>query len=128
MKRKLLFIPVLLLVSVTFYTCCKAGMGGDATLVINVLSDSKNPLYGTTVYIKYGQSTAPASINKFDDHIVAGNNTNTVTFAKLKCGTYYLFATGFDSVLNTQLSGGSPLSITHGHRKKTTNTNMYISP
>jgi hypothetical protein len=128
MKRKLLFIPVLLLIAFSFYTCCKAGLGGKATLTVSVYSDSKNPIKGAVVYIKYGQSKPPANINSFDNKITAPANGNTVSFTNLGCGTYYLFATGYDSVLASPISGGSPLTITHSARAKTTTTNIYITP
>jgi hypothetical protein len=129
MMRKLFFILTLVIIALTNYTCCKAGMGGKASITISVLSDSKNPVYGTVVYIKYGQSTAPVNgITGFDNHITASSNSNTVKFSNLNCGTYYIYATGYDSVLASPLSGGSPLSITHHNRAKAVTTNMYITP
>jgi hypothetical protein len=129
MMRKLLFVLMLVMVALTNYTCCKAGMGGKASITISVLSDSKNPIYGAIVYIKYGQSTPPNNgITGFDNHINTNNHSNTVTFSGLNCGTYYIYATGYDSVLASPLSGGSPLSITHHNRAKAVTTNMYITP
>ena len=127
MKRTLIFIPALLFIAASFYTCCKAGLGGKATITVSVYSDSKNPIYGAMVYIKYGQSKPPANINSFDNQIKAGAAGNTVTFSGLGCGTYYLFATGYDSVLASPISGGSPISILHSARNKTMTTNMYIT-
>lgn len=126
--KKLMFLSLLAVMAVIlFYGCCKAGKGGNATLNVSVLSDSKNPIYGTTVYIKYGQSTAPANINGFDAKLQPSAGSNTVSFTSLKCGTYYLYATGYDSVLKSPVAGGAPLSILHKDRNKTTSTNMYIS-
>lgn len=92
------------------------------------MSDSKNPIYGATVYIKYGQSKPPPSINDFDKYIETSATSNTVTFSGLKCGNYYLFAKGYDSVLASPLSGGAPISILKKNRNKALNTNMYITP
>ncbi len=109
-------------------SCCKAGKDGKAAITIHVFSDSKNPVYGADVYIKYGQSKAPGSINDFDEHVQTGPGTNVVTFSNLQCGTYYLFAKGYDSLLASPLSGGAPISILRKKRNKGLNTNMYIRP
>lgn len=103
-------------------------MGGKASINISVLSDSKNPIYGAMVYIKYGQSKPPGNISGFDAKIQCPANGNSVSFTGLNCGTYYLFATGYDSVLNSPISGGSPISILHKNRNKAMTTNMYITP
>ena len=128
MKNKILLLSLFGLVTLSWFGCCKAGQGGNVDLTINVSSDSKNPIYNAVVYIKYGQSKPPANISGFDGKIQAPANSNTITFKGLKCGTYYLYASGYDSVLASPLSGGSPLSVLHKNRNKAMSTNMYIRP
>jgi hypothetical protein len=125
--RAIVWLSFLICLAFMWQSCCKAGKGGNATLHVSVLSDSKNPIYNTIVYLKYGQSTPPASVTGFDAKIQPPAGSNTVSFTGLKCGTYYLYASGYDSTLKSPVSGGAPLSILHKDRNKTTSTNMYIS-
>jgi hypothetical protein len=128
MKQKIVFFFGLLALAAVFNSCCKSGLGGNATVICHVIdANTGKNLNNTIVYIYYGSSKPPASISKFDDSKNTGLNNNTVTFTGLKCGTYYLYAAGYDSTVSLPLKGGGPFSLLHSNRNKTVNTTISVS-
>jgi len=128
MKRKLIFIFLLAGLVIALYSCCKAGTGGNATLVCHVVNVNTGAnANNTTVYIYYGSSKPPASISKFDASKKTAVNGNTVTFTGMKCGTYYLYAVGYDSLAAIPLKGGGPYSLLYSNRNKSENATISIS-
>jgi hypothetical protein len=111
-----------------FYGCCKAGTGGNATVVCHVTDvNTGKAVTNATVYIYYGSSTPPANVSKFDASKLTGTKNSTVTFAGLKCGTYYLYATAYDSLIHTQIQGGGPYSLKHSNRNKSGDAYISVS-
>jgi len=107
--------------------CCKAGTGGNATVTCNAMLNGK-PVKGVTIYIEYGSSKAPNSgIGGFDAHKTADPTSNSVTFTGLKCGTYYFYALGYDSIVGVPVSGGGPFSLLHKDRNKSQSNTMNVS-
>ena len=45
----------------------------------------------------------------------------------MKCGTYFLYAIGYDSVATLPLKGGGPYSLLHANRNKTENATISVS-
>lgn len=128
MKRILFFLAPLIILGGILYSCCKAGTGGKASIVCRVYNTTTGGNgNNSTVYIYYGSSKPPASLDKFDAHKSTGLNSNTVTFTNMKCGTYYLYATGYDSIVSLPLKGGGPFSLTHSNRNKTENATISVS-
>lgn len=108
--------------------CCKAGSGGNATVNVSVYDANSHPIQNVTVYVKYGQSTAPsATTSGYDDHKQSSGYGNTVSFTGLKCGTYYFYAIGYDSAVKLPITGGGPYSLKHSNRNKTERASLSIS-
>jgi len=131
MKAKFIFIAFIGFLIASICSCTKAGTGGNATIVCKVYNtDNGNaPVNGATVYVKYGQSTAPSANNTgYDDHKVADANTNSVTFTGLKEGTYYFYAEGNvgTAAAPQPVSGGGPFSLTHANRNGTSNATIAV--
>ncbi|MFI5141894.1 MAG: hypothetical protein ACHQII_06015 [Bacteroidia bacterium] len=131
MKVKYIFIACVGFLITNICSCTKAGTGGNATVVCKVYNVDNNsaPVNGVTVYVKYGQSTAPSANNTgYDDHKVAAANSNSVTFTGLKQGTYYFYAEGNagTAAAPQPVSGGNPFSLTHANRNGTSTANVSV--
>jgi hypothetical protein len=127
MKRFILLVAFAGIIGV-FYSCCKAGTGGNATVICHVVNANTGaPVNNVTVYVAYGTSKAPATLDKFNDHKPTGTNGSTATFSNLKCGTYFLYAVGYDSAVSLPIKGGGPYSLLHANRNKTENATISIS-
>ncbi len=117
----------LAIISVLLTACCKAGIGGNANLVCTV-KNAGNLVKGVTVYLAYNTSKPPnKGINGFDTHKTADANGSSVSFVGLKCGTYYIYATGFDSTALLSVQGGVPYSLLYKNRSKTGNITLNIT-
>jgi hypothetical protein len=129
MKTKILFATIIAFVIIIISSCTKAGTGGNATVVCNVSNGINNDkLSNITVYIKYGQSTAPSqNTSGYDDQKQAVGTK--ATFTGLKEGTYYFLITAYDSAVSksSQLSGSGPFSLTHANRNGTSTANFSVS-
>jgi len=110
-------------------SCTKAGTGGNATVVCNVSNGINNDkLSNITVYIKYGQSTAPSqNTTGYDDQKQAVGTK--ATFTGLKQGTYYFLVIAYDSAVSktAQMSTSGPFSLTHANRNGTSTANFAVS-
>jgi hypothetical protein len=128
MKQKLVFLLVSGFIAGLFYSCCKGGTGGKATIVCHVVNANTGAAVNNAiVYVYYGSSTPPPSISKFDANKNTPVNGNSVTFSGLKCGSYYLYATAYDSAVSLPLHGGGPYSLLHSNRNKTGNATISVS-
>jgi hypothetical protein len=129
MKTKIIFLALTTLAIAALESCTKAGTGGNATVICNVSNGINNDkLSNITVYIKYGQSTAPSqNTSGYDDHKQAVGTK--ATFTGLKQGTYYFLITAYDSAVSktSQLSGSGPFSLTHANRNGTSTANFSVS-
>ncbi|MGZ3894637.1 MAG: hypothetical protein ACXVPN_03610 [Bacteroidia bacterium] len=128
MRKNMTLVTLSGLIAITFYGCCKAGTGGKATIVCNVINtNTGTAVTNATVYVLYGSSKPPASIDKFSDHKSTGIYSSTATFSGMKCGTYYLYATGYDSAVSLPLKGGGPYSLQHSKRNQTGSATISVS-
>jgi hypothetical protein len=102
------------------YSCkkkdnCKGGTGGNLTIVAFPQHHGKTiqnlPAYLDTVYIKYNAQDSPgADLSSYDDYFVGEAGEDHVHLTGLKCGSYYIFATGYDSSIGKRVFGGIPYS------------------
>ncbi len=66
-----------------------------------------------TVYIRYGVTEFPgADPSAYDDSMIASSTDGHYHFENLSKGSYYLYATGFDSSVVDSVFGGVPVEIT----------------
>jgi hypothetical protein len=92
---------------------CDAGTGGDLTLVAFLQHHTK-PIFGSvdyadTVFVKFDSLDAPAN-NVYDTFYVGHAGEDHVHLTGLKCGSYYLFAAGYDTSIHQRVVGGIPFS------------------
>src|SRR5438105_7888683 len=113
MKTKIIFsvsISVLTILSMSIFSCkdkCKdvAGTGGSFTIVafpkhhsVPIISESL-PGYPDSAFVKFSPAsdfvttTNPADYNLV---LVADSGEDHVHIENLKCGSYYIFMTGWD--------------------------------
>ena len=105
--------------------CRKEGIDGDAALKVELHHHSRNiyscciPNYHDSIFIKFGAKEIPADPTRdYDALFVGDSGTCVVSCTNLKWGYYSVFATGWDTVMNTRVSGGMTTKISHSERKK----------
>ncbi len=91
---------------------CMAGSGGNLTLVvklehhtINIPNDSLRP---DTVWVKYNASDWANAPQGYDLQVVGDFPEDHVHVEGLKCGQYYLYASGWDTSISQVVKGGIP--------------------
>ena len=96
---------------------CVAGSGGNVEIVTFAIhngdtlinSDQKQD----TAYIHYGSTTSPGTDPAvYDDYFVSEAGEDHIHMNNLKCGSYYIYRTGFDSVSQTRYTGGMGVEVT----------------
>ncbi len=114
------YTPIIIILCIvgTFITCkkdkCPSGTGGNLTLKLKTMHHS-NYIKGCIVKIKFGTQDFPGESAAFDLTQQAGTNDSIVIVTGLKCGDYYIYATGADSTLTSTdktVKGGIPYSTT----------------
>jgi hypothetical protein len=89
---------------------CTAGPGGNLTMVVFPQHHGKaivsKSSYPDTVYLKFGATEYPGNLSSFDKFYVGEAGEDHVHISGLKCGQYYIYATGFDST--ERVTGGIP--------------------
>ena len=115
-KNSLKVVALLLIAgSVLFYSCkdkCKAGSGGNLTFVLSPKHHVK-AIPGCTVRIKFNAKEFPGANGSYEINTQAAPGENSVTVSGLKCGDYYIYATGIDTSLSgpdQSVKGGIPYS------------------
>ncbi|MBK9733041.1 MAG: hypothetical protein IPO83_17450 [Chitinophagaceae bacterium] len=114
MKKLIILFSAILIAAVTFYSCTKAGLGGEATIAAFPKHHEK-PIPNTTLYIKYDAKDFPGTdVSVYDDAKIAiaemGEDPH-VHFENLQKGNYYIYGVGFDSAINQIVTGGIPVEI-----------------
>lgn len=97
---------------------CKAGTGGNVTLVAKpqhhgatILSTTAHP---DTAYLKFDTQEFPGSNPADYDLVVVGEDgEDHVHIEGLKCGDYYIYMTGFDTTISQRVAGGIPYSFSN---------------
>ena len=129
-KMKQLFVA--LCTALVISSCCKEGTNGDATLVVFAKRNGtiiKNHVgYPDTVYVKFNTKDLPGThVEDFDTYFVGETGEDHVHCEKLKCGDYFLFVAGFDSSINSRVTGGLHIKIKHKERKNEIDTDVDVS-
>jgi hypothetical protein len=92
---------------------CVAGHGGKVTFVVFPEHHGK-PIFSHTnyldsVYVKYNSTEYPATgLKGFDTVFVGEVGEEHVHLVGMKCGQYYLYATGLDTTIHMRVKGGIP--------------------
>ncbi len=118
-KQHMKQVATFIAISALFFACKTkdkdvAGKGGSATIsVFPQHHEVAKNLTAFKAYIKYGTKDAPTS-GLYDDSMVLVNHDSLVSgsFAGLKNGDYYLYASGYDTSVNSNLHGGLPYTVT----------------
>lgn len=115
MKHILILFSGILVLTVSFSACNKAGLGGEAS-ILAFPKHHDDPIPNATIYIKYDAKEFPGTdVSVYDDADVASVHPGEdphVHFDNLNKGNYYLYGIGFDSSINQIVTGGIPLEIT----------------
>lgn len=128
--KKLIF-PFLGSLVLVISSCCKAGDGGDASLVVylkhhgKIIENKKS--YPDTVMVKYRSDEYPGSNPSVYDAIFVGREgENFVRINGLKCGNYFLFGAGMDSAGPYRVFGGQALEIKYSERKQEITVDLAV--
>jgi hypothetical protein len=93
---------------------CTAGTGGNLTIVASpkhhAIPIPNKAGYLDTVYLKFNTQEMPATLADYDTLFVGEAGESHVHLEGLKCGSYYIFATGYDTTINARVRGGIPYS------------------
>jgi len=119
MKTSLAFFAVMFLMCLYLFSCnrkdddCTAGTGGDLTLVVYPQHHGKTisnlPGYPDTVFIKFNMLDKPGD-NVYDKYVIGVTGEDHIHLEGLRCGSYYLFAAGYDSTIKQRVVGGIPFT------------------
>lgn len=123
MKTRLLLLSCSLIL---LFSCTKEGTGGDAELMGTVKHHSL-AIPGAIVYIKYGAKEFPGTeLSKYDASTTASLSDAHYHFEGLKRGNYYLYGVGYDSSINSVVTGGVAVKIKFGDRKGVTEQDVQV--
>lgn len=96
--------------------CEDAGTGGNLTVVATLKHHSKviynQPSYPDTVYVKFNTQDMPDSVTPYDTYFVGEAGEDHVHLEGLKCGDYYFYGAGFDTLITQRVIGGIPFTTT----------------
>lgn len=138
MKSYKLFLIAMLFIT-SFNSCkeddtttpinnCVGGKGGSVTFEVKTIHHIRE-IKGCTIYIKYNAQDFPGENPSSYDYVFKADDSLSVSYTdSMKCGKYYLFATGIDSLLsppNNIVKGGVPINISQV--QDTTKINLYVT-
>ncbi len=112
---------ILFAAAVILIPACKAGSGGDATLVV-LPEHHGTPISGTaaypdSVFIKFNTQDLPDNPTTNYDALFTSSNEAHVHCEGLKAGKYFIYATGWDPAINQRVTGGVAVKIKYKDRK-----------
>lgn len=91
---------------------CSAGSGGTSTLVVELrhhaLLIPSDSVYPDTVWIKYNAVNAGSG---YDIQKIGNSGDSNIIFNNLKCGNYFITASGYDRNISFVVSGGLGITI-----------------
>ena len=130
--KSLFFLLLLSFSLAIFYSCNKAGIGGDATLVVFLKHhDMSIPNligYPDTVFVKFNAKELPGTAaTDFDTYFIGEEGEDHVHCENLKAGKYYLYGAGYDSVGHYRVTGGAPFTIHHSESKIETDITLQVT-
>jgi hypothetical protein len=107
---------------------CVGGKGGAMVLAAKTVHHTR-PINGCKLYIKYNTNSFPGeNTSVYDDSLQMPIDSSQAWFSGLKCGKYYLYATGIDSLLPSPVwivKGGIPVNTSLS--ADTLNITVYIT-
>ncbi|WP_317897817.1 hypothetical protein [Aurantibacillus circumpalustris] len=100
------------------YSCKKNDIGGDAEIHVLVYHHD-TPIKASTLYVKFDAKSEPSDpTSNYDLKLLGEEDENHVHVEGLRAGNYYLYAVGYDSIANKEVSGGMATEIKWSERKK----------
>lgn len=110
MKKLFAFIIFISLSGWQCKKCKDEGTGGKVTVVCDIYHH-EGPTHGDTVYVKFGTKDLPGTKpTDYDLTVIGDPNSTTVNVTNLKCGDYYFYAVGLDTVPQ-RVTGGRSVSF-----------------
>ena len=107
---KLILISVSVILSATFSSCHKEGIGGKSS-VSGLVKHHSAPIPNCVVYIKYGTTSFPGTnVANYDEHVTADGNAH-YQIKDLRRGDYYLYGVGYDASIMGTVSGGIAVTL-----------------
>jgi len=103
---------------------CFAGKGGTITIKLQPQHHGDAitglPGYPDSAFIKFNSGEYPGGEQLgLYDLVVAGTpGSSEVVISNLKCGSYFIFMTGFDVSIAERVKGGIPVTIAPGDEIK----------
>ena len=111
----------------TLSSCKKDGTGGKAN-IIAFPKHHAHRIKGATVYVKFGAEDLPKNPTSDYDLKAVGNPAEEfIKIEGLRYGHYYLYASGYDSTIFSQVQGGVAMQIKWGQRKNDTNADIPVT-
>lgn len=108
---------------------CMAGSGGDVEVVVYANHNGTNLinyLHPDTAFVKYGTTTSPGNSPAiYDTYFVSEEFEDHIHVTHMKCGSYYIYRTAFDSVANKTYYGG--LGITFSQTTGEIDTTIIVN-
>ena len=104
-------------------SCKKAGVDGDATVVVFAKHHGviipNDSLYPDSVYVFFNAKDLPDNPTHTYDAVFVGEaGEDHVHCPHLHTGSYFLYATGWDHNINARVKGGVSIKIRYKDRKK----------
>lgn len=99
---------------------CIAGTGGPVMVAVFPKVEGRAVYnledYRDTAYVKFNTHASPGINASNFDLVVAGNaGEDHVHILNLKCGDYYIYMTGLDTILKKRVSGGIAITLTQNY-------------
>lgn len=96
---------------------CTGGTGGQVELVLFPQHHGRSifgqPEYLDSAFIKFDSQEFPGDDPALYDLVIAGSPpSDSVQVFNMKCGSYFIFMTGFDTLINQRVKGGVPVVVT----------------
>jgi hypothetical protein len=121
MKKIIILLSVLAIIF--FFSCkkkeasCPGVSGGNVTLDLVPQHHGKpvpnRAAYLDSAFIKYNAVQPTGYLPSDFDLVVSGTaGTQNILVPGMQCGQYYIYMTGFDTVYNKRVVGGTPIDFT----------------
>jgi hypothetical protein len=132
MEKQIKTIGFLALCLFAVSSCKRAGVDGDATLVVFAKHHGtiipNHVGYPDSVYVKFNAKDLPVDpTHDYDAVFVGEPGEDHVHCEGLHTGTYYLYATGYDSTINMRVNGGMSVKIKHKERKEEIDVDVPVT-
>lgn len=132
MKNYLPTLGFLTLCAFAFSSCKRAGIDGDATLVVFAKHHGtiipNHAGYPDTVYVKFNAKDLPSDPTHDYDALFVGEGTEDHIHCEgLHTGTYFLFVAGWDTNINQRVTGGMSVKIKYKERKSEINLDVPVT-